>query len=826
MSDKVLGIILKAQTDIDAAVNELKSGLKDAERQAATSAKKTSEEYEQAFTKIRNASAIAFAAVGASIGFATNTAIKQEDAVNKARAQVRLAGGDWEAYGDQVLKAAAAIQEHSRYGDEELLPVYARMVAITGDYQASLENLNIVADAAAGLQIDISTAGDYVARAMTGQAEMLGRLLPSLREKLKLLGEDASAEQKAALAIQELGRMSGSAAADVETVGGALSQLKATAGDTTEEIGNAFLPLIKDMAKELRSVAKGVGEWVKEHTELVKVLGTGAIVTTGFLAFTTSAALILPRIAAGVAAFTTAASALTGVLTFQTAALWGNSLAWNAVGVAMLSVPGWGWALAGVAALGTLAYALSDFEYEAQDTPQKIEDINAALIAMNPAAADATSAVQNLAKITADEFNKLKDDNELTLIGEEFSETTKQAMNDAADAIADSGPKVREGAWKLGIQAGEAWKEALASQTQSLNDALEWEDKGDSGQGLVASEAESIAALESLQADHLNWKRAQDKAYLTERQALLNQALAAGVDAEAAAQIIMTSKTNEQALARFELYRQEYQAVQDMTAGMQNAFLTGMQSITDAEMTGKARREAIWNSYRATVIRQIAESVNKFIFGEMAKRAAMAATGVVAKQQVAEQAAVEHANVLKSIALSVKAIAAKIYSFYASMGPFGLPLAAATVAAAIAAIRTIKLQTGGIVPGSGRGDTVPALLESGEFVVNRSATNQYRALLEQINFGSLRRPSASAPAEYAYANRVARNEAQLAQAVASGALPSTAAEQSHVSMEIHLDRDTNERDVARIKHLLDTHVVEAVEAAIDRGAFRRRFAFS
>jgi len=47
-----------------------------------------------------------------------------------------------------------------------------------------------------------------------------------------------------------------------------------------------------------------------------------------------------------------------------------------------------------------------------------------------------------------------------------------------------------------------------------------------------------------------------------------------------------------------------------------------------------------------------------------------------------------------------------------------------------------KLQTGGSpwVPGSGDGDKIPALLEPGEFVVNKNAAKQYGGLLNDINF--------------------------------------------------------------------------------------------
>jgi TP901 family phage tail tape measure protein len=41
------------------------------------------------------------------------------------------------------------------------------------------------------------------------------------------------------------------------------------------------------------------------------------------------------------------------------------------------------------------------------------------------------------------------------------------------------------------------------------------------------------------------------------------------------------------------------------------------------------------------------------------------------------------------------------------------------------------------VPGSGRGDKIPAMLEPGEFVVNRSATEKYAPVLMQMNRGNL-----------------------------------------------------------------------------------------
>ena len=50
----------------------------------------------------------------------------------------------------------------------------------------------------------------------------------------------------------------------------------------------------------------------------------------------------------------------------------------------------------------------------------------------------------------------------------------------------------------------------------------------------------------------------------------------------------------------------------------------------------------------------------------------------------------------------------------------------------------MRFASGGIVPGTGNGDTVPALLTPGESVVNKKATEKYGPILHQMNQGTLR----------------------------------------------------------------------------------------
>jgi hypothetical protein len=57
-----------------------------------------------------------------------------------------------------------------------------------------------------------------------------------------------------------------------------------------------------------------------------------------------------------------------------------------------------------------------------------------------------------------------------------------------------------------------------------------------------------------------------------------------------------------------------------------------------------------------------------------------------------------------------------------------------------AGLKTVRahLNSGGVVPGSGNTDTVPAMLTPGEFVINKKAASQNQQLLEMINGGEVK----------------------------------------------------------------------------------------
>lgn len=75
-----------------------------------------------------------------------------------------------------------------------------------------------------------------------------------------------------------------------------------------------------------------------------------------------------------------------------------------------------------------------------------------------------------------------------------------------------------------------------------------------------------------------------------------------------------------------------------------------------------------------------------------------------------------------------------------------------------------KFATGGNVPGSGNGDTIPAMLTPGEFVVRKDQAKKFGGILNAINNGSLRLFAKGGKADKGYTSNLAPGETKLSQA--------------------------------------------------------------
>lgn len=706
--NKTAGITLRAGADTAAASAELNKFLGETERGAASAAKGMSESYKSSLESIRNYSAVALAATTAASGFALRAAQQAETSASRAASAVTVAGGSWAFYKSEVLGAAAALQGLTKYSEEELLDTFARTVALTGDVEQGLAAMSKTADLAAALQIDLGAAGDIYSKALTGNVEVLGRVLPALRAKLEALGEDATAADKTALAMQELGKFTGTAASQMETAAGITNTLTDATGELQESVGNALTPAFNTLAAALTPIVTAIGEWVDKNPELTAGLAAATLVVTGLTTAAAALAVTLPAVSAGL----------------------------TAVGVSASLIPGFGWAIAGAAAVAGLAAA--------------------------------------------------------SLTGAENAERHTRALETNAEiaaALTKNAPKT------LTVNIGGAHDftdEEIAAEKAARDKARRDRMEAELADYRLLTGKRGDLFLFELETEAANSSAATKARYDTELADYRELTGKKGAFFIQGLEIEQNTATQARD-AKLALWQEEEAVWQGHLGSMSAAYDTFTNTLLNTDMTGKQRARAMLNSAGAAFIQDIGARLKHAIAAELLilKTKTMATAAGAAADSAGT--AVQVANSQTRAAAESTSLAAKVYAFYASLGPFGVPAAAATLAVMFAGITSFasKFASGGPVPGRGSGDTVPAMLTPGEFVVNRNAAQANLPLLSAINSGR-------------------GGSVRL-----GGGGP---------VIHIHTDRDASTADVLRLRSLFDQWLAPALEAATERGAFSPGYA--
>ena len=186
----------------------------------------------------------------------------------------------------ELNNLAAGLQKVTTFDDEAILGGQNLLLTFTGIGKD-------VFPAATAAMLDMSTA---LGQDLKGSAVQLGKALqdPVLgvtalrkagvsfsadqRDMIKRLVETGDKLGAQKIILGELSReFGGSAKAAAETFGGQLAQLRNALGDVREDIGAAFLPVLKDMVGAIRPIVEKMGEWVKAHPELVSMIAKAAV---------------------------------------------------------------------------------------------------------------------------------------------------------------------------------------------------------------------------------------------------------------------------------------------------------------------------------------------------------------------------------------------------------------------------------------------------------------------------------------------------------------------------------------------------------------------
>jgi hypothetical protein len=215
--------------------------------------------------------AAAIGGLAVVIGDATKAAI--EDA--KAQELLALAIEKNTLAGEANVKAAEAYIEatmqSAAVADDVLRPALATLVQTTGDLTYSQDLLNTALDISAATGTDLGSVTDAVAKAYSGNTKALAGLIPSLRDTIR---EGASLDE---IMKQVNDTVGGAAVVAADSAEGRMKRLGLTIGETKEEIGKAFLPILERVLPYLQRFA----EYAQNNSDkIVKVgIAVGGLAT-------------------------------------------------------------------------------------------------------------------------------------------------------------------------------------------------------------------------------------------------------------------------------------------------------------------------------------------------------------------------------------------------------------------------------------------------------------------------------------------------------------------------------------------------------------------
>lgn len=228
MDEERLKLIIEAEDRASAALAATARGIRDVD---------------VVWTKAA-AAAAAFTGAALAAGYATlrasSAAAEEADQVRRLQAFVEQNGGAWSEWGERIESTAARLQSTTEFSDDQTRTAFTRLIGLTGDLEGSFAGL----DAAIGLtrvtEQDLASTSRLVAQAMEGNTQALSRYVPGLRGAIDALGDKATQDEKAAVAMRLLQDQFGGLVTAIDPTKQALAEIRNNTGDVVEAFGHAI----------------------------------------------------------------------------------------------------------------------------------------------------------------------------------------------------------------------------------------------------------------------------------------------------------------------------------------------------------------------------------------------------------------------------------------------------------------------------------------------------------------------------------------------------------------------------------------------------------
>ena len=240
----------------------------------------------------------AFGTIGSLVGKFISLSNQQEDAEKRLQTALGFRS-------QTLLDGASALQEQTRFGDEQIIQAQALIAAFVDEEDAILKATAATLDLASAKNMDLNAAADLVSKSIGSSTNALTRY------GIQVSGAVGSTERLES-AVNGIAKAFGQTAAqDAQTFGGQLDQLQNRLGDFGEDIGDVQKQKFRPLLDGLNDLSKGL---IENKRAAMIAAGGLLVVAGGFTAMVSGGIIrvLIGSIGALISNFRTLAVAVKG----------------------------------------------------------------------------------------------------------------------------------------------------------------------------------------------------------------------------------------------------------------------------------------------------------------------------------------------------------------------------------------------------------------------------------------------------------------------------------------------------------------------------------
>ena len=161
-----------------------------------------------------------------------------------------------------LLDQASALQQQTAFGDEAIIEAQALIAAFTDEEETIKAATQATIDLAAAKGMDLVAAADLVSKSLGSSTNALSRY------GIEVTGAVGSSERLETLTTNVGNLFGGQAAAQADTMSGALDQMHNAIGDAAENLGDLLGPTIITIARGFKGAAEAVGGFLERLKDI------------------------------------------------------------------------------------------------------------------------------------------------------------------------------------------------------------------------------------------------------------------------------------------------------------------------------------------------------------------------------------------------------------------------------------------------------------------------------------------------------------------------------------------------------------------------------